>query len=242
MAHALPQDAAEGEQAFWLAHLGAANHFTQWVVSEIRPYLGRAILEVGCGTGTFTRCFVRDADRILALDIDPRFVAEARAALAHAPHVTVECADATATPLARDFDTVVLLDVLEHIADDVGFLRKLRETLRPGGRIVIKVPAIPRLFCPMDAAIGHYRRYDRRTLARTLAEGGFALDACKPFNAAAIAGWWLNGKVLKRTTPPAEQVSAFDRVVPVLSRAERLLHLPFGLSLIAAATRAEAPL
>jgi 2-polyprenyl-3-methyl-5-hydroxy-6-metoxy-1,4-benzoquinol methylase len=241
MAHAEQGAAEGGEQAFWLAHLGAADRFTSWVISEIRPYLGRAILEVGCGTGTFTRCLARDAERVLALDIDPRFAAEARTAMAHAAHVRVECADATVTPLARDFDTVVLLDVLEHIADDIGFLRKLRDALRPGGRIVIKVPAIPRLFCRMDAAIGHHRRYSRSTLAHALAAVGFVLDVCKPFNAAAIAGWWLNGKVLKRTMPPAEQVGAFNRLVPVLSRAERLLRTPFGLSLIAAARRAELP-
>ncbi len=231
---------AHGEQAFWLEHLGAADRFTAWVVSEIRPYLGRAILEVGCGTGTFTRHLAGAADRVLALDLDDRFVAAARAALADAPHVRVECADATSTPLARDFDTVVLLDVLEHIADDLGFLRKLHGALRPGGRLVVKVPAIPALYCPMDEAIGHHRRYDRRTLARVLAEAGFALDVSRPFNAAAIGGWWLNGKVLKRTIPPAEQLGAFDRLVPLISRLERLLRPPFGLSLIAAATRVEA--
>jgi SAM-dependent methyltransferase len=230
---------AQGEQAFWLTHLGAADRFTSWVVSEIRPYLGRAILEVGCGTGTFTRHLAAEADRVLALDIDERFATAARVALADMAHVRVECADATAGSLGGGFDTVVLLDVLEHIADDVGFLRQLRGTLQPGGRIVIKVPAIPRLYCGMDSAIGHHRRYDRRSLARALGEAGFALASCRPFNAAAIAGWWLNGKVLKRTIPPAEQVGAFDRLVPFLSWAERQLRLPFGLSLIAAATRVE---
>lgn len=236
MAHASME---QSEQAFWLAHLGAADRFTSWVVSEIRPYLGRAILEVGCGTGTFTRLLAAGAERVRALDIDPDFVAQARATLEAAPHVEVECGDVTQARLPQEFDTVVLLDVLEHIDDDVGLLRKLHAALVPGGRIVVKVPAIPSLFCPMDAAIGHHRRYSRRTLVQALQAGGFAPIACRPFNAAAIAGWWLNGKVLKRTVPPAEQVSLFDRLVPLLSRAERLLRPPVGLSLIAAAARVE---
>lgn len=230
---------SSAEQAFWLAHLGAADRFTAWVGGVIGPYLGRSVLEVGCGTGTFTRLLAHAAARVVAVDLDPGFVAAARAATASHPHVRVECADATAAGMPRDFDTVVMLDVLEHVADDVGLLRKLREALAPGGRIILKVPALPALFSPLDAAIGHHRRYSRRSLRRAMEAAGYAPVLCRPFNALGILGWWLNGTVLKRRTPPAEQVALFDRLVPWLRRLERLTGPPVGLSLIAVATRVE---
>ena len=207
---------SSNEQAFWLKHLGAADQFTAWVGAEIRPHLGRSILEIGCGTGTFTRLFAAGAERVVALDIDPEFVAATRAATSDMPQVKVDCADALKTELPRDLDTVVMLDVLEHLPDDVGMLKKLRESLAPGGRIVLKVPAMPSLFSPLDSAIGHYRRYSARTLREALVAADFAPTLCKSFNVLGILGWWLNGRVLKRTAPPADQVKLFDLLTPWL--------------------------
>jgi 2-polyprenyl-3-methyl-5-hydroxy-6-metoxy-1,4-benzoquinol methylase len=228
---------SSAEQAFWLDHLGQADRFSGWVAGEIAPYLGRAILEIGCGTGTFTRLMAPAADRLLAIDIDAQFVRTARKAVAAFPAVKVERADVTKSALPQDFDTVVMLDVLEHIEDDVAMLKRLRACLAPGGRIVVKVPAIPSLHGPMDDAIGHFRRYDSETLRAALEAAGFEMIACRPFNMLAILGWWLNGKVLGRTVPPGEQVRLFDRLVPLLRAVERLIGPPFGLSLIVAARR-----
>jgi 2-polyprenyl-3-methyl-5-hydroxy-6-metoxy-1,4-benzoquinol methylase len=228
---------SSAEQAFWLDHLGRADRFSRWVAAEIAPFIGRSILEVGCGTGTFTRLMAPAAERLLAIDIDAGFVRAARKAVAAFPAAKVERADVTKSALPQDFDTVVMLDVLEHIEDDVAMLKRLRTCLAPGGRIVVKVPAIPSLHGPMDAAIGHYRRYDPETLRAVLAAAGFEMIGCRPFNMLAILGWWLNGKVLGRTKPPGEQVRLFNLLVPALRLVERLIGPPTGLSLIAASRR-----
>jgi SAM-dependent methyltransferase len=230
---------SSSEQAFWLKHLGAADQFTAWVGSEIQPHIGRAVLEIGCGTGTFTRLFAAGADRVVALDIDPGFVDTARAATANLPQVHVECSDALRADLPKGLDTVVMLDVLEHLPDDVAMLKKLRGSLAPGGRIVLKVPAMPSLFSPMDRAIGHYRRYSPRSLRQALDAAGFTPTVCKSFNVLGILGWWLNGRVLGRTTPPADQVKLFDMLTPWLRRIEQAVRPPIGLSLIAVATRTD---
>ena len=120
--------------------------------------------------------------------------------------------------------------------DDVGFIRRLRGALRPGGSLVLKVPAGPWLYSSLDQALGHHRRYTRRCLARTYRAGGYALSLCRPFNTVGILGWFVNGCLLGRKTPPAMQLSAFETLLPVSKLIDRLNPLPIGVSLIATGT------
>jgi SAM-dependent methyltransferase len=220
-------------QDFWLDRLGVAHRFNAWVFSRFRRHLGRNVLEVGCGSGNFTTLIAADGRQVTGCDLHAPYVDIARARLAGYPQARVLCADATQAAFGDGYDTVVLLDVLEHIADDVGFLTRLRATLRPGGRIILKVPAYRWLYCGMDRAIGHYRRYDRASLRATLRAGGFEVVEQRYFNMFAVLGWFLNGKLLKRTTPPAEQLAAFERLVPLFRVFEAVMRVPFGISLIA---------
>jgi SAM-dependent methyltransferase len=220
-------------QDFWLDRLGVAHRFNAWVFSRFRRQLGDNILEVGCGSGNFTTLIAADGHKVTGCDLHEPYTEIARARLAAYPKASVVCADATAADFGTGFDTVVCLDVLEHIEDDVGFLNRLRATLNPGGRIILKVPAYRWLYCGMDRAIGHYRRYDRTSLRATLRAGGFDLVEQRYFNVAAVFGWFLNGKLLKRTTPPAEQLAAFERLVPLFRLFEDVTRIPFGVSLIA---------
>lgn len=223
-------------QDFWLATLGDAGRFNRWVFDSIAPCLSGNILEVGCGTGTFTALMASAGHRVTAVDINPSYVATAKARLATQDRVAVLAGDATSMSWDTRFDTVVLLDVLEHIEDDLGFLRRLAGCLAPGGRLVLKVPAGEWLYSPLDTAIGHFRRYSKKSLRRAFAEAGLRRGGERYFNAAGVPGWWLNGRVLKRTTPPQEQIRAFEAIVPLL-RAVEAVARPFGLSIIADAAR-----
>lgn len=223
-------------QDFWLATLGDAGRFNRWVFDSIAPCLFGNILEVGCGTGTFTALIASAGHRVTAVDINPSYVATAKARLATQDRVAVLAGDATSMSWDTRFDTVVLLDVLEHIEDDLGFLRRLAGCLAPGGRLVLKVPAGEWLYSPLDTAIGHFRRYSKKSLRRAFAEAGLRRGGERYFNAAGVPGWWLNGRVLKRTTPPQEQIRAFEAIVPLL-RAVEAVARPFGLSIIADAAR-----
>ena len=221
-------------QDFWLAQPNEAQAYNAWVMDQVAPSLGGRVLEIGCGVGSFTVKMAARGHAVTAVDIDPNYVTATRQRLADHPDVAVLQGDATAMDWRPEFDTVLMLDVLEHIEDDVGFIRRLGGALRPGGSLVLKVPAGPWLFGPMDRAIGHYRRYTERSLVRAYQAGGYTLSWCRPFNAVGMLGWFVNGRLFKRTTPPAMQVSAFDSLLPVVKLVDRLNPLPFGLSLIAA--------
>jgi SAM-dependent methyltransferase len=219
-------------QGFWLEELGEAQHFNSWVADLIAPAIGGDVLEIGCGTGNFTGLIARHARSVAAVDLDAEFIATARRRWKDEWRISFHCCDATAEGWEAEFDTIVLLDVLEHIEDDVGFLRNLRKALRPGGTLVIKVPSGDWLYGTMDRAIGHYRRYSKKTLRSVLRSADLQDSGSFYFNRLGVLGWWLNGRVLHRVTPPAAQVKTIETLVPILRRAERLVPLPFGLSLI----------
>ena len=124
-----------------------------------------------------------------------------------------------------------MLDVLEHIADDAAMLASLANKLAPGGRIVLKVPAIPWLFNSLDAAVGHFRRYDQTALTLVAHSAGCRVRHCQSFNIAGIPGWWWN-RVRQRDVAPGAQIEGFDKLVPFLAFGEKFLPPMAGLSLI----------
>lgn len=225
-------------QTFWLENLKLANLYNAWIFSQIFPYLGSEVLEVGCGNGNFTSLLAHNCPRVMAIDLNEEYVRVAKNRLQEQSGVEVLVADATQIQWKSSFDMVVMLDVLEHIEDDVKMLHQLRDCLKPGGKLVVKVPALEWLYSPMDKAIGHYRRYNKTTLSQTFRKANFSNPLIWYFNFVGIIGWWINGKILGCTTPPAEQVGFFNNIVPLLSAVEARIKPPIGLSLFVVATKA----
>lgn len=228
---------AGNAQTFWLKYLGQADQYNEWVFSQISPHLGYDVLEIGCGIGNFTALLAEKCRQVVAVDIDKEYVSAAQRRFSGTPSIEVHQKDATQEQWEGCFDTVVMLDVLEHIDDDIGVLRLIAKSLKPGGNLVIKVPALQSLYCPMDKAIGHYRRYDRESLHDTLSRGGFETHSLWFFNLLGMMGWWVNGKLLKRTIPSAGEVGLFNTLVNVLRPLEAALKFPIGLSLFAVGTK-----
>lgn len=226
-------------QDIWFNHLESATHYNQWIFSKIQPHLKGHTLEVGCGSGNFTPLIAQHCSRLLAVDLDPYYVSQTQARMQQSNHVTVLAADATRLEVHaelgdirenRGFDAIIMLDVLEHIETDVAVLRSLGQRLAPEGKLIVKVPAVERLYNSMDQAVGHCRRYSPQRLERAFVAAGFAAPELEYFNLVGIAGWWLNGK---RQTPPGEQVGWFDKGVPLFRGVEERLGCPVGLSLFA---------
>jgi 2-polyprenyl-3-methyl-5-hydroxy-6-metoxy-1,4-benzoquinol methylase len=230
-----------GSQEFWLTNLREADAFTTWVVDEISPWLGKNVLEVGCGIGTYTGLLAKLSDRVTGLDCEERFVNEARRRLKEVSNVTILRGDVTSKDclqLGRSgFDTVILLDVLEHIQYDFSLLIELYDYLAPGGQLILKVPGITSLMSSMDRAIGHWRRYSKTSLASVVRQAGFEVVDLRQFNAFAVPGWWLNGRVLRRRVPPAGQIAAFNRIVPLIRRVDRVAARLCGISLLCVGRR-----
>jgi glycosyltransferase involved in cell wall biosynthesis len=221
-----------------MARLAAYN---KWLHASFERYLGDRILEVGAGVGNQTQYFI-DRDRVVASDIEAHYVDELRAKFGHKPGVRVASfrfpldADALADLGRERIDTVVCLNVLEHIEDDRAALEDFARILPPGGHLVLIVPSMPSLYGSLDVHLHHYRRYERERLRRLLTETGFEADTLRYMNRLAVPGWWLNSRVLKRKVLPRGQLGLFRLIMPLLKLEERRPP-SFGLSLLALARR-----
>jgi hypothetical protein len=127
------------------------------------------------------------------------------------------------------------LNVLEHVEDDVTALSNMADLLWAGGRVILIVPAHGRLYGSMDRAIGHFRRYTRRSMAHKLERVGFVVEKQFYLNLPGMVGWFVNGRLLRQTVPPGGQLAWFNRIVPVVSWVERRVRPPIGLSLVSVA-------
>ena len=227
----------DNAQTFWLENLKQADRYNNWIFEQIEPHLGKDVLEVGCGNGNFTVYLAQKCDRVTGIDIDPEYVSIAKNRLAGRSNVEIIQKDINKLKTKSSFDTIVMLDVLEHIEHDVLILQKLNALLKPSGKLIIKVPALNSIYGEMDRVIGHHRRYNQKTLTATFKRANMSQPIVWYFNIAGIPGWWLNSKVLKRTTPPSKQVSLFNNIVPVLNAIENSVKPPVGLSLFAVANK-----
>jgi len=236
-----PADRAGEEALDAFAASPQYNRFLWRSLARLSPARGR-VLEVGCGIGNLTRLVLEEKDvtQLHAIDPDPAYVARLTTAIAD-PRLS-----ASAAPLASfcppghseaadaSFDRIVCSNVLEHIEDDLAALSAFRRLLRPGGDALLLVPAHRWLYCGLDRALSHHRRYAPEDLRGLASAAGLELAACRHFNPLAVAGWWLNGKVLRRSRLPVSQVRAYSRfAVPVSALLDRLNPLPLGISLLA---------
>ena len=221
-----------------LAQIDAAPNYNDWLFDRARPYLGRRTLDAGAGLGTFTARAAATGAEVVALEPDPTFVRRLRERFAGQPNVTVVegAAESPEPQIEAGFDSVLCLNVLEHVRDDAAALRAFRELLAPGGRLLLLVPAHERLYGPFDRAVGHERRYGRARLRALLDEVGFHVETVRYVNPAGALGWLLRVRLRRDSEWPARSFAVFDRAVPFLRPLDGL-RLPFGLSLWAVAVR-----
>jgi SAM-dependent methyltransferase len=228
---------ADDELAGTLESLDGADHYADWIVELAEPYVRGEICEVGAGHGTFTGRLA-NLGKVVACDPSPRCVASLRERYGGKPGIEIvegEFADA-----ARDrrFDTIVAVNVLEHIADDRAALAGFGEHLSPGGHVVVFAPAFDRLYSDFDRSIGHHRRYRRGQIAAAMYRAGLEVVECRYVNSVGMAAWWLLAKKLGRAPTQTWTVRLYDRaIVPWLRRLERDRTLPAGQSILCVARR-----
>ena len=202
----------------------------------IAPHCGRTILEVGAGLGEFAEQF-GDVDRLVLTDVDPGAVELMARRFAGRPEVqTRTLALGVAPELDEPVDSVVAINVLEHIEDDAGALRSLATAVQPGGSIVLWVPGYQQLYGEFDRKVGHVRRYTPSTLASAVRRAGLDVELVKPVNLLGGIAWWLTVRRGGSTSPDSKLVAVFDRfVVPVTRALERVVRPPFGQSVLCVA-------
>lgn len=217
----------------------SAPNFNRWIADTIQPYLGKHILEIGAGIGNLTRVLVTRRKRYFATDLESEHLERLRVRLSGRPNLETALLDASRAedfqPFCGQVDTVVCLNVLEHIKDDRGALRSIHGALQNGGRAIILVPEGQRIFNSLDKELGHWLRYSEDQLRSRMAEAGFVVEAMLRFNRISRPGWWLNGTILKRRTISRSQLKNFDRMVWLFRRLDA--YLPWSPTSIIAVGR-----
>lgn len=222
------------------SRMAAAVNYFAWQARLVKPELGRRVLEIGCGSGNFTGMLL-DREAVFALDIDPQCIerisqrfrdrGNIRAAVCNASELLGE---QRVLDEVRQFqpDSLVCLNVLEHIEDDRGTLRGMAAILPTGGVIVLIVPAFESLYGTIDRNLGHHRRYSRASMMKLAQDCGLTIKKLRYMNSAGFFGWWWNARVFNREAQSERQIAFFDRfVVPIVSRVEARVRPPFGQSL-----------
>lgn len=232
-----PPNAAACSEDFEFAALDQARHYRARLLHEFGADLAGRVLEVGAGIGQVTTELrahpgVRE---VVAVEPEPRFCDRLRARL---PGLRVVCGTVAALGEDRQWDALLSVNVLEHIADDGAELRAYCERLAARrGALCLFVPARPELYAPIDRDFGHYRRYTRPGLRARLEAAGFRIERLRYYNCAGYFAWWLNFRLLRRRHFDLAGVRCFDRLIfPWVHTLEtRVCAPPFGQSLLAVA-------
>ena len=232
-----------------LARMAKLEPYNRWLVERFSGALGRRILEIGAGFGNLTRYLVHPdgaarpaPELVIASDLDAVAIEYLKGAFREDAAVEIASHRFPLDPgdreglAGRRLDTIVCCNVLEHIEDDRSTLRDMLAVLQPGGRLVLLVPALARLYGSLDEHLRHFRRYEKPELVEKLAAAGFTLEDCRFVNRPGVLGWYVNGRILRRRVLPKGQLRAFSLVLPLLRREEK--NPPdFGMSLLAIARK-----
>jgi SAM-dependent methyltransferase len=217
--------------------LAQARNYRQALFAEFGPFLQGDVLEVGAGIGQMTEHLVSlpKVQRILSVEPDSRFCARHRAQFPQHQLIEGTVAD---LPAPSHWNAILNINVLEHIEDDRGELKRYAALLRERhGALCLFVPARPEIYAPIDKDFGHFRRYTRVELRQKLKEAGLAIERLHYFNFVGYFAWWLNFRVLKKRSFEKEKVWFYDRAIfPAVHAMEsRLIRPPFGQNLLAVA-------
>ena len=219
-----------------LADLYEYNH---WTFSRIRPFLGGSVCDVGCGNGNFIQ-FLLDRKRVVGLDpFHPSLEAASHRFRDHA-NVGFVCGTLADCPNdqipAESFDSVVCMRLLDSLEDDVESLSGMRRLCRANGHVIIVASAHMSAYGELDRAVGHRRRYNRRSLKKAFESANLRVIHSSYINALGYFGWWFNSRILKRRQIPTSPANILNRLAPYLDALERLVPPPLGQSILMVGT------
>ncbi len=213
-----------------------AINYHNWVLSELDPYLGENVAEVGAGSGNFSAFLLKSQKLKKLTSLEPDTIAcnlyrenisDSRAEIVNGFFSDV-CKN-----YPNYFDSIVYVNVLEHVPNDRSELANVYSSLKSGGRVCIFVPALPFLYSDHDKEIGHFRRYTKKNLKKVLEEAGFEVEKIKYMDIIGIVTWFLVFKLFKMS-PGGGNVSFYDKfITPILRVLESLVPPPIGKSLLA---------
>lgn len=235
-------DSSTNTQDITLDTLAEGGAYLRRTIDFLGDCLSSPILELGSGSGNVTLELLRMGHDVVATDIDaPRLKRiEQRYGAANsqgaAGKLRCELRDLESpiswTPLTPAPRTVLAINVIEHVYDDLACAKAVYDALAPSGAFAVLVPAHQELYSDFDRALGHHRRYTKESLHKLLADAGFDVERCRYFNLVGALGWFINCTLLGKTELPAGQFKFFERLTPLLALEDHVA-LPAGLSVVA---------
>jgi SAM-dependent methyltransferase len=220
-----------------LEAMAALDGYTRFVLESLGGAPSGDVLEVGAGIGNVATHYLKRAARAVLVEPDDALCARLAERMGGEPkvrvvHGTLEDGIARGEIDAGSFDACVLVNVLEHVQDDVGLVRVIGSRLRANGRLLCFVPALPLLFGSLDEAVGHVRRYRRRPLREVIEHAGFVVEELRYVDVLGVLPWLVAGRVLRRPGLDPSAARLYDAIgVPLTRALERRVRVPLGKNL-----------
>ena len=223
-----------------LDSLESAHRYNRWVADLTLPFLGEDPIEFGSGTGVGAELWLESGlPAITVTERDPGALVRLHQRFDNDARVRIGAMNVEEATTANH-SAVVALNVLEHVQDDAGALRGAARLVRPGGMVVIFVPAFPFAAGRFDRLIGHYRRYTKTTISQTFAKAGIEVESVRYVNAPGLVAWFLAVRVLGLIPGDGIPLRIWDQwVIPVTRMLEKRWCPPFGQSVIAVGRTSE---
>jgi len=233
----IPSDPAGFET---LENFSRASKFNRWLYEKINKYAFGRVIEIGSGLGNISSFLLRDHTNITLSDLRPEYCSYLEKFYGNHPHLQGICEIDLSVKdfkfkhpeLLESFDTVIALNVVEHIENDALAILNAKCMLRKNGKLIILVPAGRWLYNLLDKELGHFQRYSRKTLNDKLESAGFKVCSSHYFNGAAVLGWWFSGSILKEKIISPKKLKVFDQFVPLFRILDWIITPFTGLSVI----------
>lgn len=219
-----------------LAKISRMHKLNSSLYRMIEPFLGKRILEAGCGNGNIAS-FLKNKELVVAVDNDEQMLNMFKERLSENNNFKIikfDLADRQITGFLRDdkIDTVVCINTLEHIENDLAVLNNFYEILEENGKLILLIPALKFLYSSLDEAAGHFRRYSKKEIIHKLNLSNFSIEHISHFNLFGIMGWFLQGKVFRKRELSGNMLNLFDSFTNAFIFIEKSLKIPLGLSLL----------
>lgn len=217
--------------------MSQAIWYNQWTLKKFSKYIVGDILEVGCGIGNFTKDLTKYGP-VWAFDINKNHIATTIKKVKGKVQVGIgDIETGNYFFKNRQFDSIICLNVLEHIQNDRKAVANLYKLLKPNGYLCLLVPANPFLMGEIDKAIGHFRRYNLNQLITLLGDNQFKIILQENINFLGAIGWWWAGKVLKNKQVGLDKMRLFNFFAPLFLSIEDKIGTPIGTSILIVAQK-----
>jgi len=197
-----------------------AERFAKWQYETFSKYISGNVIEIGSGDGRIAELLKMD-EKVKSVTMSD----------INGPGIKMDISKKIPNQLRESFDTLVSVNVMEHIEDDVKAIENCRKLLKPGGRIVLLVPGIKAIFGNLDLAQNHYRRFSKYEIKHKMEMSGFVVEKMFSMNFFGIFAWYLQAKLFNMRVIKGANI--YDKFVPIMRLVENTVKMPYGLSHIA---------